>query len=87
VIHDVIVCKSYVFADSQGSCLFFPGVENVLTQIHIQLVARRDYMNASLSFLKKIFHTLESDSTRNNIHPNNKQKPEIANKNNGKRIC
>jgi len=24
VIHDVNVCKSYVFADSQGSRLFFP---------------------------------------------------------------
>jgi len=36
VTHDVIVCKSYVFADSQGSRLFFLGVENVLTQIHIQ---------------------------------------------------
>jgi len=36
VIHDVIVCKSYVFADSQGSSLFFLAVENVLTQIHMQ---------------------------------------------------
>ena len=26
---------------------------------------------------------LESDSARNNIHPNNKQKPEITNKNTG----
>jgi len=34
--------KSYVFADSQGSCLFFPVVENVLTQMHIQLAARRE---------------------------------------------
>jgi len=33
VIHDVIVCKSSVFADSQGSRLFFPVVQNVLTQI------------------------------------------------------
>jgi len=37
VIHDVIVCKSYVFAYSQGSRLFFPVVENVLTQMRIQL--------------------------------------------------
>ena len=44
VIHDVIVCQSYVFADSQGSRLFFPGVENVLTQIHIQSAARREFM-------------------------------------------
>jgi len=33
---------------------------------------------------KKYFHKLESDSARNNIHPNNKQKPEITNKNTGK---
>ena len=44
VIHDVIVCKSYVFAYSQGSRLFFPVVENVLTQMHIQLAARREFM-------------------------------------------
>jgi len=31
-------------------------------------------------YLEKIFHRLESDSARNNIHPNNKQKPEITNK-------
>jgi len=29
------------------------------------------------SYWEKIFHKLESDSARNNIHPNNKQKPEI----------
>jgi len=34
VIHDVNVCKSYVFADSQGSRLFFPVVENVVTHAH-----------------------------------------------------
>jgi len=28
---------------------------------------------------------LESYSARNNIHPNNQQKPEITNKNTGKR--
>ena len=28
VIHDVIVCKSCVSADSQGSRLFFPVIEN-----------------------------------------------------------
>jgi len=39
------------------------------------------------SYKKKIFHSLESDSARNNIHPNNKQKPEITNKNNGKITC
>jgi len=38
VIHDIILCKSYIFADSQGSRLFFPKVENVLTQMHIQLL-------------------------------------------------
>jgi len=27
-----------------------------------------------------MFHRLESDSTRNNIHPNIKQKPEITKK-------
>jgi len=30
---------------------------------------------------------LESDSARNNIHPNNKQKPVNTNKNTGKRTC
>jgi len=36
-MHDVIVWKSYVFTDSQGSRLF-GIVENVLTQMHIQLL-------------------------------------------------
>jgi len=36
--------KSYVFADSQGSRLFFPVVENVLTQMHIQLTVRTEFM-------------------------------------------
>jgi len=36
---------------------------------------------------KKYFHRLESESARNNIHPNNKQKPEITNKNTGKITC
>jgi len=31
-------------------------------------------------YYEKIFHRLESDSARNNIHPNNKQKPEIKKK-------
>jgi len=30
-------CKNYVFADSQRSRLLFPVVENVLTQLHMQL--------------------------------------------------
>ena len=38
---DMIVCKNYVFADSQRSRLLFAVVENVLTQLHIQLAARR----------------------------------------------
>jgi len=29
----------------------------------------------------------ECDSARNNIHPNNKQKPEITNENTGKIAC
>jgi len=33
LIHDITVCKSYVFADSQGIRLFFPVVEYVLIQI------------------------------------------------------
>jgi len=33
VIRYVIVCKSYVSVDSQGTRLFFPVVENVLIQI------------------------------------------------------
>jgi len=38
-----MVCKSYVFADSQGSRLFFPVVENVFTQMHMQLAGRCKY--------------------------------------------
>jgi len=34
-----------------------------------------------------MFHRLESDSARNNIHSNNKQKPEITNKNTRKITC
>ena len=30
---------------------------------------------------------LESDSARNSVHPNNKEKPEIANQNTGKITC
>ena len=41
VFPDVIVCKNYVFADSQCSRLPFVVVENVLTQLHILLAARR----------------------------------------------
>jgi len=52
VTHDVIVCKSYVFADKQGSRLFFSVVENVLTQICIQLAARREFI---ISILGCIF--------------------------------
>jgi len=57
--------KSYVFADSHGSRLFFPVVENVLTQTHIQLAARREFMIRILECIfskKKYFHRLESDS-------------------------
>jgi len=36
---------------------------------------------------KTYFHRLESDSARNNILPNSKQKPEITNKNPGKMTC
>jgi len=48
VIHDVIVCKSYVFADSQGFRLFFPVVENVVTQMHMQLAGRSKYWSVFL---------------------------------------
>ena len=41
---DVIVCKNYVFADSQRSRLLFVVVENVLTQLHIQFAARRYFL-------------------------------------------
>jgi len=37
------------------------------------------------SYYEKCFHRLESDSVRNNIHPNNNQIPEITHKNNGKK--
>jgi len=33
-----------IFADLLSSCLFFPVVENVLTQMHIQLAATRYFM-------------------------------------------
>ena len=42
VIHDV--CKRYDFADSQLPVCFFPVVKNVLTQMLIQLAARREFM-------------------------------------------
>jgi len=39
-------------------------------------------MNTGVYFYEeKVFHRLESNSVRNNIHSNNKQKPEITNKN------
>jgi len=41
-------CKSYVFADSQGCRLFFPIIENVLTQMHMQLAARSKYWSIFL---------------------------------------
>jgi len=45
-------------------------------------------MNTRVYFyIEKIFHRLESDSARNNIHSNNKQKPEITNKITGKGTC
>jgi len=45
-------------------------------------------MNARVYFCKeKIFHKLKSDSASNNIHPNNKLKPEITNKNTRKITC
>jgi len=43
LIHDVIVCKSYVLVDSQGFRLFFLVVDNALIQMHIQLMARSKY--------------------------------------------
>jgi len=44
-------------------------------------------MNTECIFTRKNMSQLESDSARSNIHPNNKQKPEITNKNTGKRTC
>jgi len=55
----------------------------------MELAARREFMIQTLQCIlnkKKYFHRLESDSARNNIHPNIKQKPEITNKNTGKYI-
>jgi len=43
VIHDIIICKRYVCAVTQGSRLLFLVVENVLTQLHIRLAARREF--------------------------------------------
>jgi len=45
VIHNVIVCKNYFFSNSQRFRLLFSVVENVLTQLRIQLAAiRRNIM-------------------------------------------
>ena len=58
-------------------------------QLYMELAARREFMIQTLQCIlnkKKYFHRLESDSARNNIHPNIKQKPEITNKNTGKYI-
>ena len=84
LFHDVIICKNYVFADSLRSRLLFPVVENVLTQLHMQLAARNRVFDINFrvySYYEKIFHRLESHAARNNIHPNNKQKSEIQTKN------
>ena len=45
------------------------------------------YKHYSVFLLRKNISTLESDSARNSIHPNNKQKPKITNKNTGKITC
>jgi len=79
-----------VFADTQGSRLFFSGSrECAYSNAHTVSCEKRIYdINTGVYFyLEKIFHSLESDSARNNIHPNNKLKPEIANKNTGKITC
>ena len=44
VIRDVIVYNRYVFAYLQGSRLLFPIVENVLTQLYLQVAASREFM-------------------------------------------
>jgi len=80
VSHDARFCKNYVFADLQRSPLLFPVVENVLAQLYMQLVARREFKHWSVFLPLKTFHRLETDSARNNIHPNNKQEPEIQKK-------
>ena len=49
---------SYVFADYQGSRLFFPVVEIVLTQTHIQLAPGSEFviwMLGCISTRKKYF--------------------------------
>jgi len=59
-------------------------------QLHIQLAARREFMIEILQCIlnkNKYFHRLESASSRNNIHPNNKQKSEITNENTRKTTC
>jgi len=42
VFHDVIVCKIYVFADSQRSRLLCPVVDYVLTAVLTRLLAAFD---------------------------------------------
>jgi len=46
----------------------------------MQIAARREFKHWSVFLLLKTFNRLETDSARNNIHPNNKQKPEIQKK-------
>jgi len=53
----------------------------------MQLAPRREFMIQTLQYIlnkKRYFHRLESDLARNNIHFNNKRKPELTNKNTGK---
>jgi len=61
------------------------------TQLYTQLAARRVYdinKHYTVLLLRKTFpHTVEWLGKKNNIHPNNKQKPKIANKNTGKIAC
>ena len=55
---------------------------NKYSAAHAVSCEKRGYYRNTTVYLtkKKYSHRLESDSARNNIHPNNKQKPKITNK-------
>jgi len=62
--------------------VFSGSRECAYSNAHTVSCEKRIYdINAGVHFYQeKMFHRLESDSARNNIQPNNKQKPEIIKK-------
>jgi len=77
VIHDVIVCKSYVFVDSQGTRLFFScSQDSAYSNSHTVSCEKIicDMNTRVYFYYEKKFHRLSGDSARNNIDPNNKHR-------------